>query len=114
MITEKRTDGIATTNNIRIEKVTVEETALQVMIRAQKKKLDQGINNKTQEEDELQLEAGDADEDETEEERTQDEDEETPEETEAILEEFLFGDDMFGQSKSKICTTKAERRELNV
>ena len=44
---------LANTNHIRIKEVTVEETALQVMIRAQKKKLDQGINNKTQEEDEL-------------------------------------------------------------
>ena len=66
-----------------------------------------------QEEDEMQLEAGDAEEDETEE-RTQDEDKETPEETETILEEFQFDDDMFGQSKSKIRTTRAERRELNV
>ena len=105
---------LANTNHIRIEEVAVEETALQVMTQAQKKKLDQGINNETQEEDEMQLEAGDAEEDETEEERTQDEDKETPEETETILEEFQFDDDMFGQSKSKIRTTRAERRELNV
>lgn len=79
---------LANTNHICIKEVIVEETALQVMTWAQKKKLDQGINNKTQEEDEMQLEAGDAEEDKTKEERTQDEDKETPEETETILEEF--------------------------
>ena len=84
---------LANTNHIRIEEVAVEETAIQVMTRAQKDKLDQGINNETQEEDEMQLEEGDTEEDETEEERTQDEDKETPEETETIPEEFQFDDE---------------------
>ena len=70
---------IANTNYIRIEEVAVEETALQVMIQALKKKLNPGINNEMQEEDDMQLEARVAEEDETKEERTQDEDKDTPE-----------------------------------
>ena len=57
----------------------MEETALQVMIQALKKKLNPGINNEMQEEDDMQLEARVAEEDETKEERTQDEDKDTPE-----------------------------------
>ena len=70
---------IANTNYIRIEEVAVEETALQVMIQALKKKLNPGINNEMQEEDDMQFEAWVAEEDETKEERTQDEDKDTPE-----------------------------------
>ena len=48
---------IVNTNYICIEEVVVEETALQVMIQALKKKLNPRINNEMQEEDDMQLEA---------------------------------------------------------